>query len=287
MIAGAHVSTSRADRVAEAKQIFAQQITDWNSQEITTYLDRHYPAYWLTVDIEAQVEHAELLRKAEQEGHVLTTKITCNEFTAITEITVCTNDHPHLLSILTGACAAVGANIVDAQIFTTTDGIAIDTLFIQREFSDDSDEERRAGNIISNIEKGLRGDIYLPELIKHHARPTARLRAFSIEPQVVIDNEGSNIFTVIEVDGLDRPGLLYDLTTAFIDLNITVASAHIATFGERAVDVFYVRDLTGQKIISEDRQEGIKKRLIEALMPSTPTDDDGETGQQIEEHAIG
>jgi len=286
MIAGAHVASSREDRVVEAKQVFSGQITGWKPQEVATYLDRHYPSYWLTVDVEEQIEHAELLREAEQEEHVLTTKILCNEFADITELTICTHDHPHLLTVLTGACAAVGANIVDAKIFTTTDGIAIDKLYIQREFDDDFDEERRAKNIFMNIEKGLRGDIYLPEIIKHQAKPTARLKAFSIEPQVVIDNEGSNIFTVIEVDGLDRPGLLYDLTKAFIDLNITIASAHIATFGERAVDVFYVRDLTGQKIISPDRQEVIKTRLLEALTPSTPSDDDGDTGTQIEEHAI-
>ena len=70
---------------------------------------------------------------------------------------------------------------------------------------------------------------------------------------------------MIEVTGRDRPGLLYDLTSAISDLSLDISSAHITTFGEKAVDVFYVTDLIGKKITSETRQETIIKKLKEAL----------------------
>jgi [protein-PII] uridylyltransferase len=70
---------------------------------------------------------------------------------------------------------------------------------------------------------------------------------------------------VIEINGLDRPGLLYDVTREISDMNLDIASAHIATFGEKAVDVFYVTDLTGKKITSSSRESIIRDRLTKAL----------------------
>ena len=98
------------------------------------------------------------------------------------------------------------------------------------------------------------------------SKPKARLSAFTVEPQVVIDNTLSDALTVIEINGLDRPGLLYDVTREISDLNLDIASAHIATFGEKAVDVFYVTDLTGKKITSSSRESIIRERLTKALM---------------------
>jgi [protein-PII] uridylyltransferase len=83
-----------------------------------------------------------------------------------------------------------------------------------------------------------------------------RSSAFTVAPEVLIDNALSHQFTVIEVAGLDRPGLLYELTNALSDLNLDITSAHITTFGERAVDVFYVTDLTDKKIANPQRPEG-------------------------------
>ena len=88
-------------------------------------------------------------------------------------------------------------------------------------------------------------------------------KAFSLAPDVMMDNNLSNRYTVIEISGLDRPGLLYELTAALSDLNLNIGSAHIATFGEKAVDVFYVTDLTGLKITNPARQNAIQRRLID------------------------
>jgi [protein-PII] uridylyltransferase len=185
-----------------------------------------------------------------------------DEGRAVTELTLLAPDHPWLLSIIAGACAMGGANIVDAQIYTTTDGRALDTISITREFDRDEDEERRAARIADTIEKALRGELRLPEMVGKRAVPKGRIRAFALEPTVTINNQWSHRYTMVEVTGLDRPGLLYEMTATISKLNLNIASAHVATFGERAVDVFYVTDLLGAQITSPTRQAAIKRALV-------------------------
>ncbi|MEJ2433741.1 MAG: NAD-binding protein, partial [Pseudolabrys sp.] len=156
---------------------------------------------------------------------------------------------------------AAGANIVDAQIYTTTDGRALDTISVSREFDREEDEERRADRIADSIEKALRGELRLPDVVARR-KPKGRIRAFALEPEVNINNQWSHRYTMVEISGLDRPGLLYDLTATLSKLNLNIASAHVATFGERVVDVFYVTDLMGAQITSPTRQAAIKRALI-------------------------
>ena len=188
----------------------------------------------------------------------------------MTELTVFAPDHPRLLSVIAGACAMAGANIVDAQIYTTTDGRALDTIAVSRGFDRDEDEERRAGRVATTIEQALRGDLQLPEMVARRSPPKGRIKAFAVETEVTINNQWSNRYTMIEVTGLDRPGLLYELTATLSKLNLNIVSAHVATFGERAVDVFYVTDLFGAKIDSATRQAAIKRALVQLFAAGQP-----------------
>ncbi len=105
----------------------------------------------------------------------------------------------------------------------------------------------------------------LPDIVARKAVSKSRIKAFALEPEVNINNEWSNRYTVVEVTGLDRPGLLYELTSTISRLSLNIASAHVATFGERVVDVFYVTDLLGAKIASPTRQAAIKRALAGAV----------------------
>jgi [protein-PII] uridylyltransferase len=261
LLTGGHSQVSRDRRVAAAKAELAAALADWPEAERDAYLARHYPAYWLRVDLPRKVAHAEFIRASEKAGKTLATAIRTRTFEAVTEITVLAPDHPRLLSIIAGACTIAGGNIVDAQIYTTIDGQALDSISISREFDDDADEERRARRVGDLIEQGLSGALRLPEHIAKRVQKKPRLKAFTVETGIVVDNASSNQFTVIEASGLDRPGLLYDLTREISDLNLNIASAHISTFGERAVDVFYVTDLMGHKIANPSRQAAIRRRL--------------------------
>ncbi|MDE2364775.1 MAG: [protein-PII] uridylyltransferase [Hyphomicrobiales bacterium] len=265
VLTGGHSAIDRKSRVTHMKEELRRSLPGWSDPEFDAYAERHYPAYWMKVDLPRKVKHAQLLRATEVEMRSLATEVATDAFRGVTELTVVAPDHPYLLSTIAGACAAAGANIVDAQVFTTTDGLALDTIFVSRQFDMDSDELRRARKIAASIEKSLRGEIRLTDLIAAKGDQTYRTSAFHVAPDVVLDNSLSNRATVLEISGLDRPGLLFELTNAISKLNLNIGSAHIATFGEKAVDVFYVTDLTGAKIANPARQSAVKRRLIETL----------------------
>ena len=265
-LAGGHSQVTRDQRVAGAKRELIDRLVDWSDEDKKAYVERHYPPYWLRVDIARKIEHAAFIREATLDRKHLATSVMPHIFEGVTEITVLADDHPRLLSAIAGACAVAGANIVDAQIYTTTDGLALDTIFVGREFADDADERRRGQRITALIEKTLTGVERLPEQVEQRKGVVkARLKAFQIPTDVMVNNAWSDRFTVIEVSGLDRPGLLYDLTREISDLNLNIASAHVATFGERAVDVFYVTDLFGHKVESRSREKTIREHLVRAF----------------------
>ena len=268
VLTGGFSEVNRAQRVAAAQAEFRADLADWTAAELDAYIALHYPAYWLKVDLPHKTAHARFLQAAAREGKSLATAVSFPAARGVTELTVLAPDHPWLLSIIAGACAMAGANIVDAQIFTTTDGRALDTIAVSREFEDDEAEARRAGRIADSVEKALRGDLRLPEVVAKRAAAKPRLKAFAVEPEVTINNGWSNRYTMVEVIGLDRPGLLFELTATLSKLNLNIASAHVATFGERVVDVFYVTDLFGAKITSPTRQATIKRALISLLSPT-------------------
>ena len=261
VLTGGFSEVNRAQRVAAAQAEFRAAMTDWPSERLESYIAKHYPAYWLKVDLPHKIEHAKFVRAAENANKSLSTIISFDGG-AVTELTVLAPDHPWLLSIIAGACAMAGANIVDAQIYTTTDGRALDTISLSREFERDEDEARRANRVADSIEKALRGELRLPDVVAKRIPPKGRIKAFALEPTVTINNQWSRRYTMVEITGLDRTGLLYEMTTTLSKLNLNIASAHVATFGERVVDVFYVTDLMGAQIASPTRQAAIKRALI-------------------------
>src|SRR5262249_26972271 len=150
-LTGGFSEVNRAQRVAMAQAEFRAAIEDWPPERIDAYVARHYPAYWLKVDLPQKLEHARFLRATEDGGAQLATSVKLDPARSVTELTVFAPDHPWLLSIIAGACAMAGANIVDAQIFTTTDARALDTIAVSREFDKDEDEERRAARVADAI----------------------------------------------------------------------------------------------------------------------------------------
>jgi [protein-PII] uridylyltransferase len=267
LLTGGHSSISRKERVAAAQRHFFSTQPDWDEARQKRYAARHYDAYWLNVSDEKKHAHAALIARAEADAKPVATAVQTDDFTAITELTIYAPDHPSLLALITGACAAAGANIAGAQIFTTTDGMALDTILIQREFSIAEDEQRRAERVADLVRKALIGEVRLFEMVAKIPKVQGRLKAFTVAPRVIIDNESSNIHTVIEINGLDRIGLPYELTEALSRLNLNIASAQVTTFGEKAIDVFYVTDLTGAKIVNAERHAQVERQLLAVLEP--------------------
>ena len=268
ILTGGHPRVARNQRVARVKEKLREALSDWPDRQFEAYAARHYPAYWLRTSLERQVADAKFFDNLAPGSEQLAVRIDTDADHGVTELTVLTADHPRLLTMLAGACAAASADIVDAQIFTTTDGYAFDTVRLRHEGGSNEDEHRRANRVVKHFENALTGEQPLDELVAIRDKPRGRIKAFDLAPHVTISNDLSDRFTVIEVSGLDRPGLLQSLTGALARLNLDITSARVATFGERAVDVFYVTDLTGQKVINTNRQSAIRRHLLAVFEPA-------------------
>ncbi|MCA0400019.1 MAG: [protein-PII] uridylyltransferase [Proteobacteria bacterium] len=264
-LSGDYAGAERGERVLAAQNALREKLADWPEDKFAAHIQRQNAAYWMKFSLDCQVKHAHLMDKAAHGNERFLVDTATDAFRGVTELTIMAIDHPRLLSIIFGACAAAGANIVEAQISTTNDGIALDTIMISRAFDRDDDEMRRAERVARHIVATLKGDVRLPEIVASREAGTQRISAFSVSPEVMIDNELSAKSSVVEVTGLDRPGLLYALTTEFGKQNFNIASARIVTYGEKAVDVFYVTDLTGGKIVQPARQQKLRRALLAIL----------------------
>jgi [protein-PII] uridylyltransferase len=270
LLTGAVMRDGTTQRVAAVEEAFRNVAARQKGIDADTFVARQYPDYWLKTDVTKQIEHARLVTRARAEQIDIATSVVTSSFKDVTELSIFAPDHARLLSLFAGACAAAGANIAGAYVSTTRDGYALDTFLLGRSFKDDVDEIRRGERIGATIKSILDGKQRLAHLLAKRQEAKPPPRGFSVPAEVIIDNALSDKFTVIEVSGLDRPGLLYDLTSAMSDLNLDIGSAHITTFGEKAVDVFYVTDLTHKKIVNPAREKAIRERLTGVLAVPLP-----------------
>jgi [protein-PII] uridylyltransferase len=270
-IAGSDASGRRRDRIDAAKQALAETLGDWPKAEVERFLGRHDPRYWVSFDLATHRRHARLVREGEAERRPLTLDFRSDRFRARTEVVLFAPDHPGLFMKVAGALALSGASIVDARIFTTTDGMALDSFGIQDVQDRGAIEDPgRVERIRQNVERALAGEIWLDRALAGRRSLPQRADVFEVEPRVLIDNGASRTHTVLEVNGRDRPGLLYELAKTLKDLGMVISSAHISTYGERVVDVFYAKDVFGLKITQPPKMRQIQRRLSAALAAGAP-----------------
>ncbi|MEE2997000.1 MAG: bifunctional uridylyltransferase/uridylyl-removing protein, partial [Pseudomonadota bacterium] len=182
------------------------------------------------------------------------------------------HDHPGRLSRIAGARAVSGAQIVGAKIFTTRDGMALDTFWVQGENGGAFNRSDKLSRLYSRIEATLAGRLRPRDELGKDVGLPSRMNVFKVAPRVLVDNGASRTHTVIEVNGRDRPGLLYELTRALSVLNLQIGSAHITTFGETAVDVFYVKDVFGLQVTHERKLDQIRADLLGVMTSDQPVD---------------
>src|SRR5438067_2509277 len=248
MISGGATVEARDSRIAAAQAAARALLPDFTDEEFAAFIGRGYPFYWLSLDAATHARHARLMRAADASGDPLTVEKRIDRNRAVTEVTLYTADHPGLFSRIAGALAVCGANIVDAKIMTMSNGMALDTLWVQDQEGGPFDRPDKLAKLAFTFENVLTGDLKPHiELDRPPAFPS-RTRVFTVPPRVLIDNGASRSHTVIEVNGRDRPGLLYEVTRELTRLNLQVSSAKISTYGEKVVDVFYVKNLFGHKV---------------------------------------
>ena len=258
-----HKQAGRRERV-DAKQAMAAAALGWNGGAFAAHVKRLPESYWVAEPEEVLAANARQMAAADREGRSLSIATQVDPARAATLVSIYAADHPGLFYRLAGGIHVAGGSIIDARIHTTRDGMAIDNLLVQDPLGGTFAEPERLARLGKAIEDALANRSKLADRLAARPLPRTRAEAFAIEPNVLIDNRASNRYTVVEVNARDRPALLSSLARALFDSKATIHSAHIATYGERAVDVFYLTDLLGEKITSTSRLRALERRLLEA-----------------------
>ncbi|WP_424942205.1 [protein-PII] uridylyltransferase [Aliiroseovarius crassostreae] len=253
---------NRENRGAEAKRALRQELADWSKKELRAETARHYDSYWQGLHVTAHKVFAHMLRDIKD--NEIRIRLYTDEERDVTRVYIVLADHPGIFSRLAGAITLGGANIVDARTYTSKDGYATACFWVQDADGNPYDAGKR-DRLTRMIDKTLAGELVAGEAIADRTTIKKRERAFKVPTTITFDNDGSEIYTIIEVDTRDRPGLLYDLTRTLADSNVYIASAVIATYGEQVVDSFYVKDMFGLKFYSEHKQRTLENRLRKAI----------------------
>lgn len=284
VLSGGLQTTNRDTRVAQAQEALRGELTGWDDEDFQAHLGRGYPGYWLAFKPSILARHARQIRAAEAARQLLSIETNVDNAQGITDVTIYTQDHPGLFSALAGAFSNCGANVVAARIFTTPEGMALDSFLLQNRNREAFARPSDLAKMSVVIERALEG-------LKGSRRPAKgsfvaeRTKVFKVPPRVLIDNTASTAHTVIEVNGRDRPGFLYDVTTALFDLGLRIASAQITTYGERAVDTFYVKDGFGMKITHDGKLKRIRDTVLGELKTREPAGDKETAGTEGQEAA--
>jgi len=253
---------NRERREDEAKRALRGALPGWDGTALRTETERHYAPYWQGLSTDTHAVFARLLLGLRDDE----IRIDLHPEPARDATRACfaLADHPGIFARLAGALALVGANVVDARTYTSKDGYATAVFWVQ-DIEGRPYEASRLPRLRKMIERTLMGEVRAHDALKDRDRMKKREREFRFPTHVVFDNDGSDIYTIIEVDTRDRPGLLYDLARTLAASNIYIASAVIATYGAQVVDTFYVKDMFGLKLYARSRQEALERKLRQAI----------------------
>ena len=251
---------------AEAKRLLRDALKGWPTKDLRAETARHYEPYWQGLPLDVHVRSAELLRDIGTDDLQLDLKLDVDR--DVTQVLFVLQDHPGIFSRLAGALALAGANTVDARTYTTKDGFVIAVFWVQDPDGAPYSEERHP-RLKQLIGKALKGEVVPTSALQSRDKMRKRDSQFRFPTSISFDNNGSDIFTIIEVDTRDRPGLLYDITRTLANANIYVSSAQIATYGAQAVDSFYVKDMFGLKITTKSKQDALEKKIRAAIELAT------------------
>lgn len=260
-LAGRDASELAHLRLAELRDALTRYPPDAVERHIAAIPRAYVLAFPTTTLIRHFALMATPLEATDARTHVLQT-----DEPGVYELTVVTRDRPGLFSKVSGVLALNGINIVGAQASTRSDGVAVEVFRCVGAHETQVDE-RRWERVTEDVRRALAGKLSLAaRLAEKRAAYERRVRkGKDDEPKVIVDNQASDFLTVIEVHCPDRVGLLYDITTALSELSLDIALAKISTYGEDVVDVFYVRDLTGQRVSDPEQVAEIERSLLHRI----------------------
>jgi [protein-PII] uridylyltransferase len=254
---------------ASVRRELGERMSAGNLDEL---FDVMSPRYLLNTSPGDIVLHLEMVKGFEErlnthKDSAFTFKARESESEACWELTFIAKDRPGLFSDFAGVLALKNINILSAQIYTWRDGTAVDIFKVTHPL-DAMNPEESWKKVERNLKDTFTGKLSLEYRLGQKSAPSILLEGKKPEhpPQVIVDNEVSDFFTLIEVFADDRVGLLYLITRCLFDLRLDIRISKIATKGDQVADVFYVRDLEGQKLEDKEQLLEIERALLHCLM---------------------
>jgi [protein-PII] uridylyltransferase len=265
-----HKQKGRGERVAAIQADLAERL-GWDDPHFTRLTWRLPDPYWIAEPIEVIEKNARFVDAADRNPRrTKAFAVSIQEERGATLVTVYARDRPGLFYRLAAAISLAGANIIDARIHTTNDGMALDNFLIQDSAGAPFQDRHQLKRLDRAVTEAVAGGEPSLERLEAKGLPGVRAETFRIQPAVFVDNQASSRYTVVEVNARDRAALLSHLALAIFESRAVIHSAHIATYGERAVDVFYLTDLQGAKIDNSARLRALQARLLKAARFGEP-----------------
>ncbi|HEX9964646.1 MAG TPA: [protein-PII] uridylyltransferase [Allosphingosinicella sp.] len=263
-----HKQKGRTERIAATQAELAARL-GWEESRFARHAWRLPDSYWLAEPLDVLEKNAALMDSADRDpAGTRPLAASVEEERGATLLSVYAKDRPGLFYHLSAAISLPGANIIDARIHTTQDGMAVDNFLVQDSRGGPFADRHQLKRLEESVLRAVEGQEPAMERLEAKALPLLRAEAFAIQPAVFVDNEASGRYTVVEVNARDRAALLSGLARAIYESKAAIHSAHIATYGERAVDVFYLTDLHGEKIDNPARLKALNAHLLQAAAGS-------------------
>jgi [protein-PII] uridylyltransferase len=267
-----HMQQGRKEKIAAVQEELRAAL-GWGEIVFARYAGRLADSYWLAEPPEVLARNAAFVMRAERDSSPGPVELTDRPERGATLVTVYAEDQPGLFHRIAGAISLSGGNIIDARIHTSADGMALDNILVQDATGGAFTDRRRCERLAAAVRAAVAGQEPLLDQLEARSPLFPRSEAFTIEPAAFIDNKASGRYTVLEVNARDRAALLSSLAGAIFASQATIRSAHIATYGERAVDVFYLTDQGGQKIADPAMLAALRQRVLAAAASPAPCRD--------------
>ena len=260
------LATEEAVNIIKQKraEVIASERSRKAKADIAHLFDNMSPRYRLYTPAPSMLEHIKLFRQLGDSEFIWDIKRSSDANTR--KVTICAKDRPGLISKIAGVFTLNNINILDVQVFTWRNNVALD-IFEVKPPPDEIMEDEKWQRTSDNLKAALKDDLDLTQALtkKMAARRRKNHRMRNIPHRVTVDNTSSSFFTIIEVVTYDFPGLLFQIADSLFNCELNIWVAKIATKADQVVDVFYVWDLNGQKVDSEDQVERIKKAILDRL----------------------
>ena len=235
------------------------------------YCSYYYNNYWEIFKLSRIINHYEIFRNMYKDSKKFKVHLFDESKLKATELLVIAPDHHGLFSLISGLVSASGYDVVNAKIITRSDGYALDTFFIQNKNRQPITEEHSKKKLLKIISQGLEGNFNVEKALnKRWEEIPARFRAIKAPTRVIIDNNMSDEYSILEIKCKNAPGVLYRITKVITSLGLQINTANVSTYGDRVVDIFYIKDAFGLKIDNKESMDKVKMSILKILEETDP-----------------